>query len=141
MLLAQRDLEPGNIDTESQLLNEQLNKFLESADIEHEEKIRKKKGRWNRGGNNDDKTWRVEAKDGRPPRIEDVTATVLEAERKWRDKDRLGNGKAQGCFHALCRILSDHANMFDMLPHQSQYSSIICGGIKILIKVRDSWSD
>jgi ribosomal protein S15P/S13E len=69
------------------------------------------------------------------PDIEGVREAVLYAKKEWEKKPRLFSGRAQSCFEKCCDTLNNHIGLLSLLPDQSEYFSILCGGIKVIIKV------
>lgn len=65
----------------------------------------------------------------------DVVEAVQDAEKMWKEKERLGHGRVQSTFHSFCKILNRHKSLLEMLPSQNEYFSVLCGAITTLINV------
>ena len=72
------------------------------------------------------------------PTATDVVEVVKNAEKVWKEKERLGHGKVQHFFNKFCNKLGQHKSMLEMLPAQNEYFSVLCGAISTLINVRRS---
>ncbi len=91
-----------------------------------------------RGVQNPPPTTKLNTADSFAQDIENVREAVVYVKQEWEKKPRLFNGQVQGCFEKCCTTLNDHIGLLSMLPEQNQYFSILCGGIKMIIKVSKS---
>ncbi|KAG9242577.1 hypothetical protein BJ878DRAFT_162933 [Calycina marina] len=66
--------------------------------------------------------------------IEGVRDAVVFAKQEWERKPRLLNGRAQACFEKCCTTMNNHINVLSLLPLDNEYFSVLCGGIKLIIK-------
>lgn len=55
-------------------------------------------------------------------RIKDFQRAVMKVKRKYETKDRMFGGKPQEFFHKIVGKFGAHANLFKMVPQQSNYT-------------------
>jgi hypothetical protein len=63
--------------------------------------------------------------------MDELRTTVLAAKEKYKSTPRLPS-----YLDSIFSTLDAHSNLFSILPSQSQYFSVFCGVVKVLIKVR-----
>lgn len=67
--------------------------------------------------------------------IEDFQEAVQKTKREYEAKDRLFGGKPQKFFHKIIGKFGAHANLFKVIPQQTNYTSIVTGAATILVAV------
>lgn len=67
--------------------------------------------------------------------IRDAIKEVRESQSEWKGKKRLADGKVQGVFLKLFQTLDGYSSVLSILP-SNEYSSVFCGAVKFLVKVR-----
>lgn len=107
------------IKTESERLNDEWEKFIEKLEMDKTTK----NSSWKGGSlRNDELT------------IQSLKDFMKKSTAEYENKPRLAGGKVQKYFHRICNKLDAYSALLDLLPSQSQYCSIFCGSIKLLIK-------
>ncbi|KAF2843762.1 hypothetical protein M501DRAFT_967532 [Patellaria atrata CBS 101060] len=66
--------------------------------------------------------------------LADVLTEVNKAQEAWEEKDRLMGGKIQDGFHKVCASINDHQAILDAVPSQNDYTSTLCGSVRMLVK-------
>jgi len=67
--------------------------------------------------------------------IENFQAAVKKTKRDYEAKDRIFGGKPQRFFHKIIGKFGAHANLFKMVPQQTNYTSLVTGAATILVSV------
>jgi hypothetical protein len=108
--------------------------WLDLVDAEHEKDSKR--------------TWRRRSVKTQPPEkrtlnrdqdsiesLRDAIEAARESQVKYTGKKRLKDGKVQGCFLKLLKTLDGYSNVLSILP-SSAYTSVFCGAVRVLVKVR-----
>lgn len=73
--------------------------------------------------------------------IKNFRTAVEKAKREYEIKDRLLRGTPQISFHKTIGTFGARANLFQLVPQQSNYTSLVTDAATILISVSDGiWS-
>ena len=67
--------------------------------------------------------------------LEDFQEAVKKTKREYEAKDRVFGGKPQKFFHKIIGKFGAHANLFKVVPQQTNYTSIVTGAATILVAV------
>jgi hypothetical protein len=114
-----RDDQALAIKTESKLLNDEWKDFIQKLEMDKT----MKKSTWKGGSlRNDELT------------IEALKDFMKKSTEEYENKPRFAGGKVQKYFHKVCNKLDAYSALLDLLPSQSQYCSIFCGSIKLLVR-------
>ncbi|KAL9118430.1 MAG: hypothetical protein Q9187_005025 [Circinaria calcarea] len=100
----------ADIDVRCKELERHWKNYLQSLESEQEEEKKKKSKFWKSDGMT---RWKAIGGD-RPVTFDYIVATVSDAEKLWKDKDRLARGKAQRIAEGLAKALVEISDELDI---------------------------